>query len=170
MLRSRLILLILLALTLAIPALPAQPKSQPTEITGQAHVIDGDTIAIRNHRIRIHGIDAPETRQSCADAQQRPYPCGSIATKVLSTIIAHHPVHCVIRDKDRYGRSIAQCFAAGADIGAMQVRLGMAVACRRYSEAYVSERIKVRLPSNNTAAHPPGSSTHPRPANRSHPR
>jgi len=30
-----------------------------------ASVIDGDTIEVHGQRIRIHGIDAPESRQLC---------------------------------------------------------------------------------------------------------
>ena len=36
----------------------------PAEIVGPAWVIDGDTIEIASHRIRLHGIDAPGGRQN----------------------------------------------------------------------------------------------------------
>jgi endonuclease YncB( thermonuclease family) len=35
------------------------------DITGPATVIDGDTIDIEGRRIRLYGIDAPESRQTC---------------------------------------------------------------------------------------------------------
>ena len=35
------------------------------DITGSAIVTDGDSIKILDRKIRIHGIDAPEIRQSC---------------------------------------------------------------------------------------------------------
>ena len=36
-----------------------------TDVAGVASVIDGNTIEVRGQRIRIHGIDAPESRQLC---------------------------------------------------------------------------------------------------------
>ncbi len=34
------------------------------DVTGPARVIDGDTFGVAGERIRLHGIDAPESRQS----------------------------------------------------------------------------------------------------------
>ncbi len=35
------------------------------DITGPATVIDGDTIKFHGEHIRLHGIDAPESAQTC---------------------------------------------------------------------------------------------------------
>ena len=35
------------------------------EISGNAQIIDGDTIKINSKKIRLHGIDAPEFKQKC---------------------------------------------------------------------------------------------------------
>ena len=39
------------------------------EINGVAIVIDGDTLKIKNEKIRLSGIDSPEIKQTC----KKPY-------------------------------------------------------------------------------------------------
>ncbi len=48
------------ALTIAL-CLLATPAI--ADVAGVASVIDGDTIEVHGQRIRLHGIDAPESRQ-----------------------------------------------------------------------------------------------------------
>jgi len=40
--------------------------------------------------------------------------------------------------EDRYGRILAHCTADGRDLGEAQVRAGLAIAYRRYSDRYVA--------------------------------
>jgi len=47
-------------------------------IIGIASIIDGDTIEIHGHRIRLFGVDAPESRQLCS-LHGRKYRCGQKA-------------------------------------------------------------------------------------------
>ena len=105
-------------------------------MTGQASVIDGDTIEIHGQRIRLHGIDAPESGQLCYVGGKR-WRCGKDAANVLADLIDRRPVTCQECDRDRYGRVVAICRVAGEDLGAWPVGNGLALAYRRYSTAYV---------------------------------
>src|SRR6185295_14474596 len=80
------------------------------DLTGQASVIDGDTIEIHDQRIRLFGIDAPESRQTCEAAGQT-YRCGQQAVLALADRIGQRIVVCEGRDVDRYGRIVAVCRA-----------------------------------------------------------
>lgn len=127
------------AVALGFPAaLWAAPRDEiPAEITGQASVIDGDTITIHKIRIRFYGIDAPESRQLCQDGSGRDYRCGQRAALALSDKIARQIVHCTRRDIDRYGRMVAVCRAGGVDLNSWMVSRGWAIAYRRYATDYV---------------------------------
>ena len=100
-------------------------------------MIDGDTIEIRGQRIRLFGIDAPESRQTCTDPKGASYRCGQRAAQALDYRISDSPVTCEPKDKDRYGRIVAVCRAYGEDLSAWMTGLGWALAFRRYSAQYI---------------------------------
>ncbi len=112
-------------------------------ISGQARVVDGDTLAIAGQRIRLRGIDAPETRQTCRRDGRR-WACGKAATKAMRRLVGQNAVRCEGRDRDRHGRAVAACFAAGRDLQRALVRQGLALAYRRYSTRYVPEEDAAR--------------------------
>jgi endonuclease YncB( thermonuclease family) len=114
------------------------PAISSQAIIGQASVIDGDTIEIHGKRIRLFGIDAPESGQSCT-AQAKAYPCGQQAALVLADKVQRHVVECRPKDQDQYGRPVAVCFVGGADINGWMVGQGWALAYRQYSMDYVSQ-------------------------------
>ena len=107
------------AAALLIAALSAQPAL--ADITSRATVTDGDSIKIDGTSIRIHGIDAPEQKQSCTYTNGEEWPCGSVATAFMSHLVASHTVTCEQRDVDRYGRIVAVCHAGGTDVGGAMV-------------------------------------------------
>ena len=63
------------ALTIAL-CLLATPAL--ADVAGVASVIDGDTIEVHGQRIRLHGIDAPESRQLCR-LDGKSWQCGEVA-------------------------------------------------------------------------------------------
>ena len=113
--------IILLAFLAGVTA-PAQANI----LSGPATVIDGDTIDMTGTRIRIIGIDAPESAQQCTRAGQ-PWACGKDATATLHAIVAGAPLHCTAVGSDVYGRTLATCRTAVFDVGREMVRRGMAL-------------------------------------------
>ena len=108
------------------------------ELSGHARVIDGDTIEVGGTRIRLDGVDAPESGQSCLAGGAR-WACGERATRALAEHIGGGPVNCDDRGRDRYGRVVAVCRHSGRDVNAWLVSEGWALAYRRYSLEYVDE-------------------------------
>jgi endonuclease YncB( thermonuclease family) len=103
------------------------------EMVGQASIIDGDTLEIHGSRIRLWGIDAPERDQLCRGDDSDQYRCGAKAAKDLDAFIARRPVNCNPISLDRYGRTVATCSVAGADLGQWLVQNGLALDWPRYS-------------------------------------
>jgi endonuclease YncB( thermonuclease family) len=67
----------------------------PTDLAGQASIIDGDTLEIHGTRIRLWGIDAPESTQLCRGEDSLQYRCGAKAANDLGAFIAGRAVSCV---------------------------------------------------------------------------
>jgi endonuclease YncB( thermonuclease family) len=49
------------------------------DLSGQASIIDGDTLEIHGTHIRLWGIDAPESNQLCRGEDSLQYRCGAKA-------------------------------------------------------------------------------------------
>ena len=129
--------LIALALLFSIPAHAA-------DLTGSARVVDGDTIWIGETKVRLHGIDAPEMKQECTSQDGTSYLCGEASTNALRAIAGYDYVRCEGNTYDQYIRLIAVCYAHGVDLNAEMVRLGWALAYRRYSKDYVSAEMEAQ--------------------------
>ena len=123
---------------LVVPAI-----AHAVEVSGMARVIDGDTIDIAGQRIRLHGIDTPEAKQTC-QREGVTWLCGTAATKALRNLIGGARVTCIRRDKDRYGRVVAVCHANGLDLNAAMVQSGIALAYRKYSDDYIGQEISAK--------------------------
>lgn len=113
-------------------------------LSGPARVVDGDTIDINGHRVRLEGIDAPETAQSCASKSGGTWDCGRAAARALQALVAATDVSCDSRGADKYGRVLGLCFAEGRDLNATMVKTGMAWAFTKYSQSYVAEETAAR--------------------------
>jgi endonuclease YncB( thermonuclease family) len=104
------------------------------EFIGQATIIDGDTLEISRTRIRLWGVDAPESTQVCRGEDSLRYQCGAQAANALDAFIARRTVTCMPVSLDRYGRTVATCSVGGADLGEWLVRNGLALDWPQYSK------------------------------------
>ena len=106
-------------------------------------VYDGDTVLLTTReesrlKVRLYGIDAPETRKP--DTPGQPY--GTISKRTLMYKIMGRRVTAEIMDIDRYKRAVAVIRYGGRDINREMVAEGMAWAYRQYLQgAYESDYI-----------------------------
>lgn len=101
-------------------------------------VMDGDTIQVRNGKkklkIRLYGIDAPETSQNF----------GAYCTKVLSSRVIGRNVDLKFKGKDKYKRHIAIVYLDDVDINRYMVQEGCAWAYSYYTNMYKSDELKAK--------------------------
>jgi len=93
---------------------------------GTAVVVDGDTIKLGLQRVRLWGIDAPEMYTAE----------GRAAKAYLRAFAEGKNVRCLAMDKDRYGRTVAQCWMNGKDLAWYMVEGGHARDWPKYSNGY----------------------------------
>ena len=82
----------LLALgTLAV--LPSRETTALGALSGPARVVDGDTLEVGGERVRLEGIDAPESAQTCQRSDGKAWSCGKAAAKALERLVAGSEGH-----------------------------------------------------------------------------
>jgi endonuclease YncB( thermonuclease family) len=101
-------------------------------------VIDGDTIHIGTIKYRFFGIDAPEIKQIC-EKDNKKVKCGILAKNLLKNKIGDKIPSCIIKDKDRYQRLVAECFIGNESLSRFMVREGYAVVYTQYSRDFVED-------------------------------
>jgi endonuclease YncB( thermonuclease family) len=115
-----------------------------SELAGTASVIDGDTIDIDGKRVRLEGIDAPETAQVCRRANGGEWSCGRAAADALAQLVGTRRVTCRDEGTDKYDRVLGVCSVEGVEINAELVRRGYAWAFVKYSERYVKQEAEAK--------------------------
>lgn len=101
----------------------------PVEQQGKVvKVVDGDTFDILDAsattRIRLFGVDAPERGQAF----------NKRAKAFMDSLVAGKHIRVVVRDKDRYGRTVGDAYLSnGTYVNAEIVRAGYAWQFRKYS-------------------------------------
>ena len=98
-------------------------------------VHDGDTITLldadhRQHKIRLDGIDAPESGQ----------PFGRASKQHLAELLVNREAVAECSKIDRYRREVCRVLVGGADAGLEQVRAGLAWFFKRYAKELPPDR------------------------------
>ena len=101
-------------------------------------VVDGDTIHLNGEKIRFTGIDTPELKQTCIK-EGVINPCGVTAKEILIEKISDNQVECISEGRDRYKRTLAECFVNDESLSSYLVRSGYAFAYRRYSKKFIPD-------------------------------
>ena len=117
------------------PSRPVVDSSGRQELTGRVVAIaDGDTITILDsantqHRIRLAGIDAPESHQAF----------GEQSRLSLSEMILGKDVSVSYQKIDQYGRIVGKILLDGKDINLEQLKAGMAWHYKFYEDEQTLE-------------------------------
>jgi len=147
---TKIILSLLAILILPITAIAKEPIRIIEGIV--VKVSDGDTINVTDPlgtkvKVRLYGIDAPETEKSnkkTGRISKPGQPYGEEAYQALNAKIYRRQVKVEIMEIDRYKRSVGIVYLNGKSINKEMVAEGWAWAYRQYLDSpYASEYIHV---------------------------
>jgi len=102
----------------------AEAASGGMTVSGQhIYVIDGDTFVLNGTRIRVAGIDAPETHPARCPQEAR---LGAAATERLAELLRGRPLWVSGLKTDRWGRAVAVVRVNGEDVADAMIGSGLA--------------------------------------------
>jgi endonuclease YncB( thermonuclease family) len=132
----------LVAALIVVAAVAAAVWDGPAKGVDTYVVHDGDTLELTprdcllsriglsclTQPLRLYGIDAFESAQTCRDAQGKEWTCGAVATRRLQELARRPGFACSVDNEfiDRHAREFAVCTVDGKDVGALLVSEGLA--------------------------------------------
>ncbi len=119
------------------------PVSEPNVLIGEVRPTDGDSLRMGDKRIRLFGIDAPESAQKCQFENGDEWACGRASRRALERATKGQTVRCEVRDMDR-DRYVSICMTPEGDLSDHMARRGWAVAYTQYSMRYVGAELEAR--------------------------
>lgn len=109
------------------------------EIRGRVLLDDGDTPLFQ---VRLFGVDTPEKKQLCKNAQGECYACGAEATQFVADLLGYRvgsrylskeELRCeFVPGQYTYGRMVGVCYHGDDSLNVSIVRAGWGIAYRRY--------------------------------------
>lgn len=125
------------------------PEPDPMEVSGVAGIIDGDSLRVSGVEIRLLGIDAPESAQSCT-RNGASWQCGMEAARKLRNRLRGQTVFCKGHEHDVHDRLLALCRVRDLEINRWLVAQGWAVSYHGYpGEERVARKEKRGIWSGN---------------------
>ena len=108
-------------------------SSEKNFAEGIARAIDGDTIEINKEKIRFGGINSPERNEVGY----------KLAKDKLTEKIKNKTLVCMKeKNKDRYSRTVAECFVNSQNLSSFMVKYGYACDYVYYSKGKYSNEQK----------------------------
>ena len=101
--------------------------------------VDGDTISVKGERIRILGIDAPESFGSRCDRELK---LALKAKERLRALLNSGPLSIERQGTDRYGRTLARVYAGGVDVGQALLAEGYVL---RYAPGLAAKEARLKV-------------------------
>ena len=110
-----------MAVTAAVTFVALDARADETLVGRVVGVADGDTLTLadaqrRQRRIRLVGMDAPESGQ----------PFGGASKRHLSALVFGRSVEARCGRTDRYARDVCRVLVDGVDVGQAQIVAGLA--------------------------------------------
>ena len=120
------------------------PSNYPA-IYSQARVVSGDTLILAGGRyLRLFGVDAPESNQTCSDGYGKAYRCGQQAAAWLSSWIQDNELECRVIQQNEQGNIIGTCSLGAYDIGAALINAGWAVVYKQHTDIYSPYQVQAQ--------------------------
>lgn len=94
-------------------------------------VVDGDTLRLNTLKVRLWGVDAPETTQNGYNQ----------AALKLNEVALLRAAECKVLARDKYARLVARCTRNqdDADIGQLMIQSGWAKDHTKYSKGFYKD-------------------------------
>lgn len=121
----------------------SRPSELDGEFVGTVRVVDGDTVSMRERRLRLAGIDAPEKDQTCTRGGKT-WNCGEQSSAALAAWIGGSILTCLGNTIDKYRRPVVRCTVRGFDAAAWSVENGWSVAGPNGPPDYKSQEAQAR--------------------------